>query len=106
MSIVAVSALDADVRVRRIEVRLFRDTPGGSGSEPRPSCRSRFAMARTQYSDESRETFVGSGAEVVLEVGSDHTQLAQGAGLELADALAGDAQLGADLFERSRRLPV
>ena len=46
------------------------------------------------------------GAEVELQRRSDRAQLAQGARLELADALAGDAEVGADLFERLRGLAV
>ena len=42
------------------------------------------------------------GAEVEAELRRDGLELAQGAGLELADALAGDAELGADLLERLR----
>ena len=46
-------------------------------------------------------------AEVELERGRDGAQLAQGAGLELADALARDAEQDrADLFERLRRRTV
>src|SRR3954468_10748738 len=46
------------------------------------------------------------GAQVEREPRSDRAQLAQGARLELADALAGDAEVGADLLERLRRLAV
>ena len=46
------------------------------------------------------------GAEVELERGSDRAELAQSARLELADALAGDAEVGADLLERLRGLAV
>src|SRR5690349_11710150 len=42
----------------------------------------------------------------MLEPGGREPQLAQGARLELADALARDAELRADLFERLRRLAV
>src|SRR2546430_14503389 len=45
-------------------------------------------------------------AEVELEAWSDHPQLAEGAGLELAHALAGDAEVGTDLLERLRGLAV
>src|SRR5450759_3558642 len=45
-------------------------------------------------------------AQVVLEVGCDHAQLAQSTGLELAHPLAGDAELATDLFERPRCLSV
>src|SRR5207248_10364735 len=41
-------------------------------------------------------------AEVQLEVGRDGAELAEGARLELPHALAGDAETGADLFERLR----
>ena len=47
-----------------------------------------------------------SAAEVELEPGRDHAQLAQGARLELADALAGDAEADTDLFERLRNRAV
>src|SRR5919204_213363 len=40
--------------------------------------------------------------QVKLEVGCDGAQLAQGARLELAHALAGDPEAGADLLERLR----
>ena len=40
------------------------------------------------------------------ELGPDRLELAQGARLELADALAGDAELGRDLLERVRTLAV
>src|SRR5437868_11459118 len=45
-------------------------------------------------------------AEVQLEARSDHPQLAESAGLELAHALAGDAEVGPDLLERLRGLAV
>src|SRR4051794_22374278 len=44
--------------------------------------------------------------EIELEIGSSDAQLAQGARLELADALARDAEAGADLLERLRRSAV
>ena len=46
------------------------------------------------------------GPEVVLEAGSGQAKLAQCARLELADALARDAELRSHLFERVRRLAV
>src|SRR4051794_5211640 len=46
------------------------------------------------------------GAQVELERRGDHAQLAQGTRLELPDALARDAKVRADLFERLRRLPI
>ena len=44
----------------------------------------------------------GQGADVELQAGRDRAQLAQRARLELADALAGDAEAVADLLERVR----
>ena len=44
--------------------------------------------------------------QVELERGSDRAKLAQSARLQLPDPLAGDAEIGADLFERLRGLAV
>src|SRR5262245_55333835 len=53
-----------------------------------------------------RLTGVPLGAQVELQARRDGAELPQGARLELADALAGDAEVGADLLERLRLLAV
>ena len=46
------------------------------------------------------------GAQVELEARGDRAQLAQRPRLELSHALAGNAEVGPDLFERLGRLAV
>src|SRR5206468_4005408 len=48
----------------------------------------------------------GSALEVELELGRHHSKLAERSGLELTHPLTRDAEAGADLFERLRRLAV
>src|SRR5947208_13780152 len=78
----------------RLRSRTWCFWRSGGHSGPRPPA---FGLALV------RALF---GAEVVLEAGSCQAQLTQRPRLELADALARDAELRPHLLERLRRLAV
>src|SRR5204863_855442 len=79
---------DSFARRRRLRCR----PSGGAGS------------ARASVGNRPTTTFLGTKVE--LEIRRDRAQFAQGAGFELSDALARDAEARPDFFERLRWLAV
>ena len=78
-------------RVRQIEVEALKRL----GDAPRDGGRRLHELVRA-----------GLALQVELQARRDSAQLAQRPCLELTDTLARDAEIGADLFERLRRLPI
>src|SRR5205823_5382405 len=90
-----------DARGDRPEARPHAraGAPDRARVAPPPRRAARDAGRRRDVANELR-------AQVQLEAGRGHPELAQRARLELADPLARDAELPADLFERLRLLTV
>src|SRR5687768_7126529 len=71
---------------------------------PRPLGKQALSFALPTSPRDHRAAGELLGAEVELEVGGGELELTERSRLELAHALAGDAELGADLLERLGRL--